>query len=362
MFNPFALFYHLLLFMVRPFFIVPPGTGHNILDDDHPMGDTSASASAIPPVGFGVPQDNITMQARITQLEQELRDQSQSTPFVASPTPKEPKINSPAPFKGNKSLSEEFILKCDQVFAVCHRTYHNDDTKLAFVFNLLEGDAYQWIKPALLAKDKPSWITTWLSFRSEFLKTYSDSDVKETARHKLKILKQTTSASSFVTEFKRYSTYLDLTDESLRQTFFDGLRVDVQDRLLSPQRFDSFDDLVDAAIEWDNLLFNRRRAHKTPQVNIETPRRPFTSVTRAHLSATPSTTVTPSVTTGPWPMDVDAMQHKGPLTQAEKDFRRKNNLCMYCREPGHQVKDCRSKPSSQKLSAIEEQGNEEPQQ
>lgn len=256
MFNPFALFYHLLLFMVRPFFIVPPGTGHNILDDDHPMGDTSASASAIPPVGFGVPQDNITMQARITQLEQELRDQSHSTPFVASPTPKEPKINSPAPFKGNKSLSEEFILKCDQVFAVCHRTYHNDDTKLAFVFNLLEGDAYQWIKPALLAKDKPSWITTWLSFRSEFLKTYSDSDVKETARHKLKILKQTTSASSFVTEFKRYSTYLDLTDESLRQTFFDGLRVDVQDRLLSPQRFDSFDDLVDAAIEWDNLLFN----------------------------------------------------------------------------------------------------------
>ncbi|KAI5448859.1 Retrotransposon Gag-like protein 3 [Naganishia albida] len=156
MFNPFAFFYQLFLFVVRPFFIVPQGTGRNILDDDHPMGDASTSSSAGPAVGFGLPQDNITMQDRITQLEQELRNQrhpSSSFPFATS---KEPKINSPAPFKDNKSLSEEFILKCDQVFSVCHRTYHDDDIKLAFVFNLLEGDAYQWIKPALLAKDKPT--------------------------------------------------------------------------------------------------------------------------------------------------------------------------------------------------------------
>jgi hypothetical protein len=179
MFNPFALFYHLFLFMVRPFFIVPQGTGHNILDDDHPMGDASAATSSTPAVGFGVPQDDITMQARITQLEQELRIQRQHVPAPATPSPKEPKINSPVPFKGNKSLSEEFILKCDQVFAVCHRTYHDNDTKLAFVFNLLEGDAYQWIKPALLAKDKPTWISTWLSFRSQFLKTYSTPTLRK---------------------------------------------------------------------------------------------------------------------------------------------------------------------------------------
>lgn len=147
MVNPFAFFYHPLLFIVRPFFIVPQGTGHNVLDDDHLMGDESASTPANPAIGFGAPQDNIHMQARLTQLEQELRDQRQlATAFVPS-MPEEPKINSLSPFKGNKSLSEEFILKCDQVFAVCHRTYHDDGTDLAFVFNLLEGDAYQRIKP-----------------------------------------------------------------------------------------------------------------------------------------------------------------------------------------------------------------------
>jgi hypothetical protein len=270
------------------------------------MGDASASNSANPAVNFGVPQDSISMQARLTQLEQELHDQRQpASAFVPSVT-KERKINSPSPFKGNKSLSEGFILKCDQVFAVCHRTYHDDDTRLAFVFNLLEGDAYQWIKPALVAAVKPAWITTWLLFRSEFLKTFFYSDVKETARHKLKTLKQATSASLFATEFKRHSTYLDMTDETIRQTFFDGLKLDVQDRLLSPPRFVSFDVLVDSAIVWDNLQFNRRRINKTSNVLV-TPRRVLTSVTRSHPPVTTSTTVTPSVNTGPWPKYIDTM-------------------------------------------------------
>jgi hypothetical protein len=219
----------------------------------------------------------------------------------------------------------------------------------------------QWLKPALLSQDKPEWISTWLAFRSEFLKTYADSDVKETSRFKLKTLKQTTSASLFATDFKRYSMYLDWSDETLRQSFFDGLRLDVQDRLLSPQRFASFSDLVDSAIEWDNLLYNRRRANK-PTTYIDTARRPLTSVSRTSPSITTSTSVAPSVSTGPWPMDVDTLQAKGPLSQAEKDRRRQNNLCLYCGQPGHQLKDCRLKPSSQKLATVAEQGNDEPQQ
>lgn len=101
MFNPFAPFYHLFLFMVRPFFIVPEGTGHNAFDDDQPMGDASASTSATPAVGFELPQDSTSMQARITQLEQELLTQRQHVPAPTPSLPKEPKINPPAPFKGN---------------------------------------------------------------------------------------------------------------------------------------------------------------------------------------------------------------------------------------------------------------------
>jgi hypothetical protein len=361
MFNPFVLIYNIIMFVTRPFFIVPQGSAHAIGQEDHMMDETTPSAHIhTGSAGFALSDTTAAMQARLDQLEQQLHQAQQPIAPLAS-YPKEPKINSPAPFKGNKSLSEEFILKIDQVFAICHRTYHDDDTRLAFVFNLLEGDAYQWLKPALLSQDKPEWISTWLAFRSEFLKTYADSDVKETSRFKLKTLKQTTSASLFATDFKRYSMYLDWSDETLRQSFFDGLRLDVQDRLLSPQRFASFSDLVDSAIEWDNLLYNRRRANK-PTTYIDTARRPLTSVSRTSPSITTSTSVAPSVSTGPWPMDVDTLQAKGPLSQAEKDRRRQNNLCLYCGQPGHQLKDCRLKPSSQKLATVAEQGNDEPQQ
>jgi hypothetical protein len=362
MFNPFLLIYKMIMFIVHPLFIVPQAPGHIIGHEDQIMEDTSAPNRPTTTAASDLPDSNAAMQDRLNQLEQQLlQAQLNFAPSFTS-YPKEPKINSPAPFKGNKSLSEEFILKCDQIFATCHRTYHDDDTRLAFVFNLLEGDAYQWLKPALLAQDKPKWISTWLSFRSELLKTYADSDAKETSRYKLKTLKQTSSASAFAPDFKRYSMYLDWSDETLRQTFFDGLKSDVQDRLLSPQRFGTFSDLVDSAIEWDNLLFNRRRSTNKSSTYVDVTHRPSTSAPRSTTSVTTSTSIKPSVAVGPWPMDIDTIQAKGPLTQAEKDRRRQNNLCLYCGQAGHQLKDCRLKPSSQKLSAVREQGNDEPQQ
>jgi hypothetical protein len=209
--------------------------------------------SVIQPQSNSSDSNTETLANRIAELEELMHQASfQPTQYVAAS--KEPKIHSPSPFKGNKAEAEEFILKCQAIFDICTRTYSNDKTKLAFVFNLLQGDAYQWIKPALLTKEKPAWVTTWEDFKLEFFKYFADSDVKEVSRHKLKSLKQSGSVSSYATDFKKY---------------------------------------------------------------------------------------------------VDSVQTYKPLTQAEKDLRRKNNLCLYCGKPGHRVENCRSKPSSQRLSAIE---------
>jgi hypothetical protein len=37
---------------------------------------------------------------------------------------------------------------------------------------------------------------------------------------------------------------------------------------------------------------------------------------------------------------------RGSLTPAEKDFRTKHHLCMYCGKPGHTVQDCNNAPKS----------------
>jgi hypothetical protein len=331
MLSIFALIYRMFQMVFQPFYVVPLGAGQG--SDNINMDQTFAQA-----IGSNVndnqPANDIeTMMRRLAELEDLAHQQSiqiASTPGAI----KEPKINAPAPFKGNKSEAEEFILKCQSVFDICDRTYHDDRTQLAFVFNLLQGDAYQWLKPALLSHPKPEWIESWPLFKLEFAKNFADSDTKETSRQKLKTLKQSSSASVYATEFKRHALYLSWSDEALRQSFFDGLKLDVQDRLLSPQRFASFHVLVDSAIEWDNLLFQRRRAHSTARSRSTqdsyTPSKSYSSTT----SKTTETAV------GPWPMEVDSVQPRKPLTQAEKDERRKNNLCLYCGKPGHQVFRC----------------------
>lgn len=358
----FLLIYRWFIMAFQPFYAAPPSTGHipsDNVDMDRAFAqaiNTNTSDPAPAPEN-----DNDAVQRRLAQLENFAHQQS----IQQASTPrsyKEPKINSPAPFKGNKSESEEFILKCQSVFDICHRTYPDDRTQLAFVFNLLQGDAYQWIKPALLSAIKPAYVLTWKDFQLEFLKNFSDSDVKETSRQKLKALKQSGPATSYATDFKKYSMYLSWGDEALRQAFFDGLKLDVQDRLLSPHRFATLQDLVDSAIEWDNLLFQRRRAHnsssRTSRLNTDQQ-----SSTRPS-SFTSSKTVQTS-TNGPWPMEVDAAQPRKPLTQAEKDYRKKNDLCMYCGKPGHQVENCRSKPTKSKVSVVQDKKtseNDEPRQ
>jgi hypothetical protein len=330
--------YRWFMLAFNPLPALPSGTGGLASDDANmaaiePHSSSSASGS-----------NNEALFNRVAELEEILHQ------ATFQPTSKDPKINSPSPFKGNKAEAEEFILKCQSIFDICTRTYPDNKTKLAFVFNLLQGDAYQWIKPALLTKEKkPAWVTTWEDFKIEFFKYFADSDVKEVSRQKLKSLKQSGSVTNYATDFKKYALYLDCTDETLRQSFFDGLKTDVQDKLLSPQRFTSFTELVDSAIEWDNLLYLRRRAVS----NSRNPRYTFASYDSPR---NPSVNVHKTVETsvrGPWPMDVDSVQAYKPLIQAEKDLRRKNNLCLYCGKPGHKIDTCRAKPSSQKVSAIE---------
>jgi hypothetical protein len=106
------------------------------------------------------------MMQRIQELEAQVTAQAatvqaataQSATITASATRKEPKIAGPKAFSGKRTESQEFILKCETVFSAQAVTYIDDATKLAYAVNLLENEAYEWIKPALMAAESPSAI------------------------------------------------------------------------------------------------------------------------------------------------------------------------------------------------------------
>jgi hypothetical protein len=70
--------------------------------------------------------------------------------------------------------------------------------KLTHAINLLEHEAYEWVKPALMAtlERKPTFVQTWEAFKKEFLKVFSDIDMKELSYQCLQALKQMGSASN----------------------------------------------------------------------------------------------------------------------------------------------------------------------
>jgi hypothetical protein len=73
MFNPFVLIYNIIVFVTRPFFIVPQGSAHASGQEDHMMDETTPSAHIhTGSAGFAFSDITAAMQARLDQLEQQL--------------------------------------------------------------------------------------------------------------------------------------------------------------------------------------------------------------------------------------------------------------------------------------------------
>lgn len=291
---------------------------------------------------------------RINQLESQLHSATAQPSFQPTYMSHgiEPKISGPAPFSGRKEEALEFLLKCDMVFNVQARTYAANQSKIAYVTNLLKDEAYRWIMPYLAAnaEDQPYWLKDWNGFKEEFKKVFGDTEIGETARHKLKHLRQTGPATSYATEFRRHAAYLHYSDEALRHLFFDGLKEDVKDKLLTPNACESYEDLIDLAIKWDNLLFQRRRNASSSRPaqridNLFAKSRPVVNNFRPTYNNSQSAPAQSTHT----PMEIDAVRPRfAPLSQKEKDHRRANNLCLYCGKSGHVANNCNARvnPSS----------------
>ena len=124
-----------------------------------------------------------------------------------------------------------------------------------------------------------------------------------------------------------------------------GLRNDVKDLLLTfhedPR---SLTEAVSRAVRCDNRLFERRSERQLMS-------RPRLDQTYASVVASTPTSTTQTAhmipSGGPSPMEIDVTRRRGPLSEAEKQRRRANRLCLYCGGPGHIAITCPHRPKRQ---------------
>ena len=297
------------------------------------------------------------LMARVGYLEGALA-KAQAKP-VALPTPivpqevpslsfKEPKIALPAPFSGRKDDVTLFFHRCNTVFKVQPKTYALDETKLAFVTTLLNDKAIRWLLPFQNqpAEHQPEWLQSWFGFQEEFTKIFGETNSEHEARDKLLVLRQTGSASDYAAEFRRLIAYTDSSDGTQKHTYFVGLKVELQERLLSTNRFTDINQLIEESISWDNLLL-QNNLYRSPIRNERHTAYSYQSAFRQRYPHNePVYNNVPLQAQGQnTPMEVDAVrQRREPLAPEVKEYRRINKLCSYCGKAGHGWNNCRAKP------------------
>ena len=140
------------------------------------------------------------------------------------------------------------------------------------------------------------------------------------------------SAVDYSLEFWTLAASTGWNEAALLVMFRQGLNYEILNELACKDDDLSLDQLIDLAIKLDHLLQNRRK-HK-PDRN---PRR--------ILSRIGSPPESPEATE---PMQCDSER----LTPEERLCRLTNKLCLYCGNPGHQIKECRVRPPKSKAPTL----------
>ena len=142
------------------------------------------------------------------------------------------------------------------------------------------------------------------------------------------------SAHAYLTRFVELSSHLEMTEQMKINCFMKGLKPAIKDNLVS---------IIDQPLTlmgWENIIIQVNTNLHQRDLERKDESKGKSSIHKPSTSSKPSTSTLPTsvVSTTPdvIPMDVDVIRTgQVKLTQEERDYQFKNNLCLYCGKPGH---------------------------
>jgi hypothetical protein len=171
------------------------------------------------------------------------------------------------------------------------RRYATENAKVLYMGSYLRDTAFLWFQLYVTANPQPSFMQDFKAFCHELQVTFGDPDEQATAERQLFALRQRGSASSYLADFRRFSTVLSWNDSSLSAQFYQGLNDNIKDELARTGRPHKLQELVEAAIRIDARMFER---------SIE---KGDTRPSSTPTTYTPCTMVTPHQYSTPGPRD-----------------------------------------------------------
>jgi hypothetical protein len=266
-----------------------------------------------------IQQANEALQVEVQQLR--------AAPPQPLPTPRlsEPKMALPEKFDGDRHKLRGFLNQLELLFNLNPSKYPTDHIKVSFVGTLLTGKALAYFNPII---EKPAiygyLLNNWDNFKENLQQAFGDPDRTYIAETRIRNLKQNNQpASSYAAEFRSLASDIDWNQAALISQFKQGLKSEVKDMLLHHDHPTHLEGFINLAIKCDNRLFEHQQEKKHSSINnIHHFNKP--------KSPQPYKPSQPAQPKQPEAMQIDAVRHQGKLTEAEKQRRKDQGLCLYC--------------------------------
>ena len=261
-------------------------------------------------------------------------------------------------------------MQCELNFQDRPKAFTSDRAKVTFVQSYLKGIALEWFEPDLLNSGNPRacpiWMDNYQQFVQELQSNFGLHNPVRDVEHQLDNLsmKDRQKINKYVVEFNRLTGQVrGWGDGALRHVFYSGLPDRIKDeisRVGKPRTLNGYRTLAQTidARYWEckseisrqtkNSAASSSPASKgsssgTLDLKSKPKEKGKSSDNKSAKPSSNTSSSKPSTSETPSHLGKD-----GKLTEAERQCRIKEKLCMFCGQSGHMAKDC---PKSTSKSA-----------
>ncbi|XP_077953086.1 uncharacterized protein LOC144390462 [Gasterosteus aculeatus] len=274
------------------------------------------------------------LQLRLAQQEERVEELCQLLRQSATPAvqPAIPAASTgPAPmampgkYDGSPGKCLGFLMQCGMYIAHHSANYQTEKDRVDFVISLLTGRALDWAT-ALWSAGAPELLSEQ-HFQAQFKEVFDHPITGKTTGDLLCEIRQgSQTVSDYALRFRTLAAGSGWSETALLTIYRRGLRPELQAELACRGDVTQLGDYIRVSISVGHLLESRRPP-------------------RAGFPSEPTFPVTPPLADeGPEPMQLGRL----PLSPAERIRRIREQLCLYCGEAGHLLRNCRLRPPRQK--------------
>ena len=249
------------------------------------------------------------IRSELAQLRSEVASIRTQPPIQSVAEPRPVPVSQ---FSGDPRLGKGFIAQCEVTFCLQPSRFCSDGSRVGFIVSAFSGRALDWY--TAIASRTPAVCLSYDLFKKQFLSVFSVPEDGEDAAIRLhRVVQGTRSVTDYAVEFRVLAAQCNITDDSMRGTFYAGLNQNIKDGLIN-QYPKNFSDLVHLAIRVDSRL--TELGTKTFRSTLPTP---------------------PSSCSPLEPMEVGRNR---VLSDKERNERLERGLCTYCGNKGHWRRAC----------------------